>query len=60
MQLPSVAVFFVALAVIFLGVAFRDYLKAEGKLVSPRQTWIYISFVFSALAILLHFVLMLL
>ena len=33
---PSLGIVFVALAVVFLGAALRDYLKAEGKLTIAR------------------------
>jgi len=50
---PPVAIVFVALAVIFLGVAFRDFLRAEGKLTPARSTWLRISFIFSGIALAL-------
>jgi len=54
--LPSLGIVFVALAVIFLGVTFRDYLKAEGKMTIARKIWIRMSFIFAAVGIGLYFV----
>lgn len=54
--LPSLGIVFVALAVIFLGVTFRDYLKAEGKMSIARKIWIRMAFVFAAVGIGLYFV----
>jgi hypothetical protein len=48
---PPVAIVFVALAVIFLGAAFRDFLIQEGKLTPSRSTWLRIAFIFSGLGI---------
>ncbi len=48
---PPVAIVFVALAVVFLGIALRDFLRAEGKLTPARSTWLRISFIFAAVAI---------
>jgi hypothetical protein len=53
MQAGSVALLFVALAVIFLGAAFKNYLSAEGKLTAARKTWLHIAFIFAAVAIIL-------
>ncbi len=50
---PGLGIVFVALAVIFAGVALRDYLIEEGKLTPARNTWLRISFVFCAVAIAL-------
>lgn len=52
--LPSLGIVFVALAVIFLGVAFRDYLKAEGKMTIARKIWIRMAFVFTGVGIGLY------
>jgi hypothetical protein len=48
---PPVAIVFVALALIFLGAAFRDFLIQEGKLTPARSTWLRIAFIFSGLSI---------
>ena len=52
--LPSLGIVFVALAVIFLGVTFRDYLKAEGKMTIARKIWIRMAFVFAGVGIGLY------
>jgi hypothetical protein len=52
--LPSLEVVFVAISVIFLGAALRDYLKAEEKLTIARKIWIRISFVFAGVGIGLY------
>jgi len=46
---------FIAIAVIFLGVAFRDYLKTEGKLTIARRIWIRMAFIFAGVGIGLYF-----
>ena len=48
---PAVAIVFLALAVIFAGITFRDYLLQEKKLTPARKTWLRISFIFSGIAI---------
>jgi hypothetical protein len=48
---PPVAIVFVALAIIFLGAAFRDFLVQEGKLTPARSTWIRVAFIFSGIGI---------
>jgi uncharacterized membrane protein YoaK (UPF0700 family) len=47
---------FVAVAVIFLAVVVRDYLKVEGKLTPARQAWLGITFIFAAIGIGLYVV----
>ena len=54
MQPPAISSVFVALAVIFLGLALRDFLKAEGKLTPLRQTWLRIAFIFAGVGIGLY------
>ena len=57
MQGPSsLSVVFVAIAVIFLAVAFRDYLKEEGKEGIARKIWIRMAIIFAAVGIGLVFV----
>ncbi len=57
MQGPSsLSVVFVAIAVIFIGVALRDYLIAEGKMTIARKIWIRMAFIFAAVVIGLFFV----
>ncbi len=57
MQGPaSLGIVFIAIAVIFLGIAFRDYLKAEGKLTIARRIWLRIAFIFAGVGIGLYLV----
>ena len=57
MQGPSsIAIVFVAIAVIFIGVALRDNLKTEGKMTIGRKVWIRMAFIFAAVGIGLLFV----
>ena len=53
---PSLGIVFVGISVIFLGVAFRDYLKTEERLTITRKIWIRMSFIFAAVGIGLYFV----
>ena len=48
--LPSLGLVFVALAVIFLGIAVQDYLKAEGKMTPARQAWLRVAFIFAGVS----------
>lgn len=43
----------VAVGVIFLGAAFGNYLRAEGKLTPARATWLRITWIFCGIAIAL-------
>jgi hypothetical protein len=52
--LPSLGIVFVAISVIFLGAALRDYLKAEEKLSIARKIWIRMAFVFTGVGIGLY------
>jgi hypothetical protein len=54
-NLPSLGIVFIAIAIIFIGVALRDYLKTEGKLTIARKTWIRVAFIFVAVGIGLYF-----
>ena len=57
MQGPSsLSIVFVAIAVIFIGVALRDYLIAEGKMTIARKIWIRMTIIFAAVGIGLFFV----
>jgi hypothetical protein len=57
MQGPaSLGIVFIAIAVIFLGVTFRDYLKAEGKMTIARKVWLRIAFIFAGVGIGLYLV----
>ena len=52
MQSPSsLGIVFVAIAVIFIGIALRDYLKTEGKMTVARKVWIRMAFIFAAVGI---------
>jgi hypothetical protein len=53
MQNLNLGIVFIALAVIFVGLAFRDYLKTENKLTPARKTWLCIAFIFSGVGIFL-------
>ena len=44
------------LAIIFVSVAVRDFLRAENKLSPARNTWLRIAMIFSAISIVLFFV----
>ncbi len=50
-QLPPVAVLFVALAVLFLTAAVRDYLRSEGKMTPARRAYLGMATVFAAVGI---------
>ena len=56
MQASNIGFIFIALSVIFLGAAFRNYLQTKGELTPARQTWIRIAFIFAAVAMILSFV----
>ena len=43
---PSLGIIFIAIAVVFLSISFRDYLKTEGKLTIARKIWIRMAFIF--------------
>jgi hypothetical protein len=46
-----VPIVLVAVGVIFLGVTFGNFLRAEGKLTPARKTWLRISWIFCGIAI---------
>lgn len=46
-----VPIVLVSIGVIFLGVTFGNYLRAEGKLTPARATWLRITWIFSGIAI---------
>lgn len=52
----NLGIVFVAIAVIFIGVAFRDYLNTEGKMTIGRKIWLRMAFIFAGVAIALFFV----
>jgi hypothetical protein len=41
-----VGLFFIALAGLFAGLAFRDYLKGDGGSRQARKTWLLMSLIF--------------
>jgi hypothetical protein len=51
----SLGIVFIAIAVIFIGIAFHDYLKTEGKLTNARKVWLRIAFTFAGVGIGLYF-----
>jgi len=55
-SIPPLGIVFVALAVVFLGAALRDYLKTEGKLTIARKIWIRMAFIFTGVGIGLYLV----
>jgi hypothetical protein len=55
-SLPLLGPVFVALAVVFLSVAVRDYLKAEGKMTPSREAWLWVAFIFAGIGICLYVV----
>ena len=48
---PAVSLVLVAVAVIFVALAFRDYLASEGKLSPARKAWLRIALVFAIVGI---------
>ena len=57
MQGPSsIGIVFVAIAVIFICVAFRDYLMSENKMTIARKVWIRMAIIFAGVGIGLFFV----
>jgi hypothetical protein len=59
-KIPAVfdshAVLFVAIAVIFLSVAFRDFLVREQQMTPARSTYLRIAIIFAVISIVLHVV----
>jgi hypothetical protein len=49
----NISLIFFALAVIFLVVFVRDYLRNKGKTNPARQTWLRVSFIFAAVGVVL-------
>ena len=45
---------FLALAIMFLGLAMQDYWKQENKLTPARKTWVRIAMIFSVVSIGLY------
>ena len=50
----NMGIVFIALAIIYVGLALRDYLKSENKLTPARLTWLRIAFIFSGVGIFLY------
>ena len=50
----SLGIIFIAIAVVFLGISFRDYLKTEGKLTIARKIWLRMAFIFAGVGIGLY------
>jgi hypothetical protein len=50
-----VGVAFVGLALVFLGLAWRDYLKEQGRMTISRNVWLRLAFIFMAVGIGLSF-----
>lgn len=51
----SIGIAFVALGVVFVAIAFQDYLKEKGKLTIARNIWLRMAFIFSSIGIGLAF-----
>jgi TRAP-type C4-dicarboxylate transport system permease small subunit len=52
----SIGIVFIAIAVIFVVIAFRDFLNAEEKMTAARKIWLRMAFIFAGVAIALFFV----
>jgi hypothetical protein len=48
---PNLGIVFAALAAIFVALAVRDFLNAEGKLTPARRTWLRIAIIFAIVSI---------
>jgi len=46
-----IGIIFVALAVVFVGIALRDYLKTTGKMTIAQKVWIRMAFIFAGVGI---------
>ncbi len=44
-------IIFLAIALVFVGVALRDYLKTEGKMTIARKIWIRMALIFAGVGI---------
>ena len=53
MRASTTAFIFIALSVIFLGAAFKNYLQTKGELTPARQTWIRVAFIFAVVGVVL-------
>jgi hypothetical protein len=52
------ALVFVALAIVFVGLTVRDYLRDQRELTPARKTWLRIAFIFAGVGIGLYTVLL--
>lgn len=50
----KLAIVFLAIAIIFVTVTLRDYLKSEDKLTIARKIWLRMAIIFTAMAIGLY------
>jgi len=50
----KLAIVFLAIAIIFVTVTLRDYLKTEDKLTIARKIWLRMAIIFTAVAIGLY------
>jgi zinc transporter ZupT len=50
-HVPNLGIVFAALAAIFVALAVRDFLNAEGKLTPARRTWLRIAIIFACVSI---------
>ncbi len=55
-HVPNLGIVFEALAAIFVALALRDFLNAEGKLTPARRTWLRIAIIFACVGIGLYLV----
>jgi len=56
MQTPqTISIIFIAISVVFIGIAFREYLNAEDKMTISRKIWIRMAFIFAGVGIGLFF-----
>ena len=56
----SIALIFIALAIIFVGITLQDFLKENKKFTIARKTWLRMAFIFCGIGIGLLFCNMLL
>ncbi len=48
---PYIGIIFLTIALVFVGVALRDYLKTEGKMTIARKIWIRMALIFAGVGI---------
>lgn len=53
MGIPSPDIIFAALAIVFIGLAARDYQVHKGNLTPRRKTWLLIGLIFTIVSIAL-------